>query len=244
MGSPDRNLLQALKAISAERTLEGFGRTVARELYALIRGVSTSYNEVNPQAPKAMAFIHPEPDDHWWTTYTPPFEAHMYQHPVLRHFAVTGSFGPTTWAEVDPTGAFFGTELYEQFYRPIGIHSQVVVQVPAAHGVVIGVAVNRDGTGFAADELALLAELREHLANLHRLVVLADRVRLSIELLGLSPRQAEVAMLLQEGLTNAQIARRLGISEGTVRKHIEAVFTTLGVSSRAAAVAELLTATP
>lgn len=149
MGSPDRNLLQALKAISAERTLEGFGRTVARELYALIRGVSTSYNEVNPQAPKAMAFIHPEPDDHWWTIYTPPFEAHMYQHPVLRHFAVTGSFGPTTWAEVDPTGAFFGTELYQQFYRPIGIHSQVVVQVPAAHGVVIGVAVNRDGTGFA-----------------------------------------------------------------------------------------------
>lgn len=241
--SGERGLLAALKAISGECTLAGFGRTVARELYALVPGISTSYNEVNPRAPKVMAFIHPEPDEAWWARYTPPFEAHLAQHPVLAHFAATASLGPTTWAQVDPAGAFFDTELYRQFYRPLGIHSQVVVQVPAAHGVVIGIAVNRDGTGFSAEELALLGELREHLANLHRLVVLADRVRLSIELLGLSPRQAEVARLLQEGLTNTQIARRLGISESTVRKHIEAVFTTLGVTSRAGAVARLLTAT-
>lgn len=94
MGSPDRNLLQALKAISAERTLEGFGRTVARELYALIPGVSTSYNEVNPQAPKAMAFIHPEPDDDWWTTYTPPFEAGPSRGEVTTRHYCDGSPHP------------------------------------------------------------------------------------------------------------------------------------------------------
>jgi DNA-binding CsgD family transcriptional regulator len=57
--------------------------------------------------------------------------------------------------------------------------------------------------------------------------------------LGLSPRQAEVALLLRDGLTNDQIARRLGIAPGTVRKHLEGIFTRLGVASRAAAVGRL-----
>jgi DNA-binding NarL/FixJ family response regulator len=39
-----------------------------------------------------------------------------------------------------------------------------------------------------------------------------------------------------EGLTNGQISRRLGVSEGTVRKHLENIYARLQVSSRAAAV--------
>jgi DNA-binding NarL/FixJ family response regulator len=38
------------------------------------------------------------------------------------------------------------------------------------------------------------------------------------------------------GLTNGQISRRLGVSEGTVRKHLENIYAGLQVSSRAAAV--------
>ena len=38
------------------------------------------------------------------------------------------------------------------------------------------------------------------------------------------------------GHTNAQIARRLGISEGTVRTHLENIYTRLNVSSRTAAI--------
>jgi DNA-binding CsgD family transcriptional regulator len=57
--------------------------------------------------------------------------------------------------------------------------------------------------------------------------------------LGLTARQAQVAILLVDGLTNEQIARRLGISTGTVRKHLEAVFDRLAVPSRAAAVGRL-----
>jgi len=38
------------------------------------------------------------------------------------------------------------------------------------------------------------------------------------------------------GRTNSQIARQLGISEGTVRTHLENIYQKLGVSSRTAAV--------
>lgn len=54
---------------------------------------------------------------------------------------------------------------------------------------------------------------------------------------GLTQRQAEVALALATtGATNSQLARSLEMSEGTVKKHLEIVFRTLHVESRAEAV--------
>jgi DNA-binding NarL/FixJ family response regulator len=52
----------------------------------------------------------------------------------------------------------------------------------------------------------------------------------------LTPRQTGLLQLVAAGRTNAQIARRLGISEGTVRTHLENIYERLHVSSRTAAV--------
>jgi len=52
----------------------------------------------------------------------------------------------------------------------------------------------------------------------------------------LTPRQLEVLGALARGLANKQIARELGISEGTVKQHVNAILFELGVSNRTEAV--------
>ncbi|MCB1015966.1 MAG: response regulator transcription factor, partial [Acidimicrobiales bacterium] len=48
----------------------------------------------------------------------------------------------------------------------------------------------------------------------------------------LTAREREVLALVVEGMANKQIARRLGISEKTVKAHLTSVFAALGVSDR------------
>ncbi len=57
---------------------------------------------------------------------------------------------------------------------------------------------------------------------------------------GLTRREAEVALLLAEGLSNAQMAERLFVSPHTARHHVENVMGKLEVVSRAAVAARLL----
>ena len=52
--------------------------------------------------------------------------------------------------------------------------------------------------------------------------------------LGLSAREWEVAVAVAQGLTNAEIAKTLGISRRTVATHLERIYERLGIHSRAA----------
>jgi DNA-binding NarL/FixJ family response regulator len=56
----------------------------------------------------------------------------------------------------------------------------------------------------------------------------------------LTPREIDVLRAVSEGLTNKEIARRLDISQHTVKFHLESLMRKLAVSSRAEAVAKSL----
>ena len=55
-------------------------------------------------------------------------------------------------------------------------------------------------------------------------------------LAGISPREREVLALLVDGMPNKMIARRLGISEKTVKSHLTSIFRQIGVTDRVQAI--------
>jgi DNA-binding NarL/FixJ family response regulator len=91
------------------------------------------------------------------------------------------------------------------------------------------------GSDFSEADRALLTLLRPHL---HQAYLDAERRRHPLP--ELTQRHRQLLDLLADGLTNAQIARRLGLSEGTVRTHLQHLYRRMGVSSRTAAVTRAL----
>jgi len=91
------------------------------------------------------------------------------------------------------------------------------------------------GPDFSERDRALLVLLRPHL---YQAYLDAEQHRHPVP--RLTPRQNELLRLVAAGRTNSQIARRLGISEGTVRTHLQNIYEKLGVSSRTAAVTRAL----
>jgi DNA-binding NarL/FixJ family response regulator len=55
-------------------------------------------------------------------------------------------------------------------------------------------------------------------------------------LAGISPREREVLSLLLDGMPNKLIARRLEISEKTVKSHLTSIFRSIGVTDRVQAI--------
>ena len=87
------------------------------------------------------------------------------------------------------------------------------------------------GPDFSERDRAVLTLLRPHL---HQAYLDAERRRHPVP--RLTPRHWELLHLFAAGHTNTQIARRLGVTEGTVRTHLENIYERLHVSSRTAAV--------
>lgn len=87
---------------------------------------------------------------------------------------------------------------------------------------------------------ATVESLRIDAVNRALVVELVDDALLLDEqrsISSLTEREREILDLLAEGRTNAEIAERLWISVGTVRKHLDNVYAKLGVHTRTAAAA-------
>lgn len=124
---------------------------------------------------------------------------------------------------------------YWEVMRPCGIEHELKVWLPAPVGVVRGfflvrAKLHRD---FDERDRGVLELLRPHLAHIRERW--GARRKPSI----LTRREAEVLELVALGLTNGEIAIRLFISQGTVRRHLQNVFEKLEVHTRTAAVARL-----
>jgi DNA-binding CsgD family transcriptional regulator len=121
--------------------------------------------------------------------------------------------------------------MYTECTRATGMTSEMTAHFAGSPGHAPRLLFWRAGADFGERDRLLVALLKPHLeAALHRLAPEANRSPLT-------PRQQALLRLVAEGMTNRQVARRLGVSEGTVRKHLENIYARLGVQNRAGAVA-------
>jgi DNA-binding NarL/FixJ family response regulator len=87
---------------------------------------------------------------------------------------------------------------------------------------------------------AVSARLRRVEATAARRAPAVEPEPKQLEVLGLTPREAEVLFWVAQGKSNPEIATILGIGLTTVKKHLEATFAKLGVENRTSAAAMAL----
>lgn len=124
--------------------------------------------------------------------------------------------------------------MYLEFGLP-GQSRQIAVYLPDEPGHTLRLMLWRGrGRDFSERDRLLLTLLRPHLIAAYRN---AERRRRAPAML--TPRQLELLRYVAQGYTNRQVARRMGLSEGTVRTHLNHVYERLGVTSRTAAVTRM-----
>ena len=138
----------------------------------------------------------------------------------------------TTFSDFYSLRELRATGMYADYLRPAGVEREIMLCLPSpARRTVRLVLFRGRGPDFGERDRALLTLLRPHLHRLHRAG--------SRPAPALTDRQRQLLGMVAAGYTNSQIARRLGLADSTVRKHLENIFDRLQVHSRAAAVARL-----
>lgn len=110
---------------------------------------------------------------------------------------------------------------------------ELLVGYPTSAGQSARFLIPRDhGAEFGHRELTLMEGLMPHLRSLVLESVRPGRLSRP----RITRRQQEILRAVARGQTNREIGRSLGISEATVRKHLEGAYQRLGVLSRTGAV--------
>ncbi len=127
-------------------------------------------------------------------------------------------------------------EIYTHLCRDLGTADSLRVYLPARPGEARFFFFDRDRWGFGARERLLIRALRPYLA------LWRNRwgdARCSTAAACLSEREREILGRVAAGRSNGEIAQELWLSPHTVRKHLENIYTKLGVSNRTEAAAAL-----
>lgn len=235
-------LARVLQAVGALREAERVGQhvladaAVAKALLDVIPADTASLNELDVIGQRSVADDieligedYPEEPfrqfwEHFWSSLTCCYTEQM---PRLR-------------TEVMGTGDFYSdrqwhsTGMYTEVLHPVGVEKELLIPLPAPSGIARRLVFFRGpGTPFTDDERDAAILLQPHIAR---------ALRRQARLRGARPltkRQTEILQLVAAGYDNAAIARRLGLSRDTVRKHLENIYASLEVSSRTAAVARV-----
>lgn len=90
------------------------------------------------------------------------FAAHVDEQPIMKHYLRTGDGRPRAISDFYTEEQFRGTELYRQFYGPLGVDDQIAFQLPSP-ALVVAVTLHRGWRDFPSRDRLLLNLLRPQL---------------------------------------------------------------------------------
>lgn len=191
-----------------------------------------------------------------WTPTEHEWELLKTQNPFSALARRTGDpyFSARRISDLVDMDMYSRCELFEVLDMATMPH-EIQMRMPGQHGTHWTLSMVRGGRNYSVRDLLMLDALRpaliayESQRALARMVVELQALRLAeprraaladaAEVAGtmLTARETEVLDLVARGASNAQIAERLWISPGTVRKHLEHIYLKLDVGSRTGALA-------
>jgi DNA-binding CsgD family transcriptional regulator len=237
--TPDDRLLELIGDTHDLLELDEFRVEMLAALRRAVPADWASLNDIGADAQSAVVITDPvAPAD-----LVDAFARYAHQNPIVDRYGQTGDSRPIRFSDIVSADELHALELYTEVYRPMGVEFQIAFTLPSVPGRILGIALSRGDRDFSDDERDLLDRSRSFLIQAYRNAVrytealAGARPVAAAELiaLGLTARQAEVLRLVATGLSERDIAGRLGISHRTVQKHLERAYRVMGVTSRSAA---------
>jgi DNA-binding CsgD family transcriptional regulator len=158
--------------------------------------------------------------------------SHRHEHPTCAIIERGGALAPViAVSDVVTLPELRRRRIYSERWAPDGLTDELCIPLPTQTGRTRVFILSRQTFGFSDRDHLIGTLLKPHLFELYR----ERKARLTPSSF-VTGRERDVLMCVAEGLTNMEIAGRLAISVGTVRKHLDNVFSRFGVSTRTAAV--------
>jgi DNA-binding CsgD family transcriptional regulator len=149
-------------------------------------------------------------------------------HPRFRHVELAGTVLLTS--DFVTKREWESEELFGPGWKSLPYADDLGANMVLSNGGVMSVAVMRDRRTFRKEEREILSLFLPHIETLLSPAPTPDASSLSG--LGLTRREQEVLFWVSEGKRNSEIAEILGISVGTVKRHLENLYEKLGVENR------------
>jgi len=241
------SLATALECLTSDRPWP----LITEELRRHLHGTAAVVLEVNWAEDRVHAYAWAPPDcGRYAITHKPGYATGgdigpcdtLLSHPLLRHYAKNCDLTPRTNNDLlDGTGQLV-TEAQHPLFRALGLQTSIAVPLAITGEILRTIVVARLNKGFTTAECAFVRRLQPLLIAFDRqqhnsFVPLGSASstsgsRISVRAPGLTPRETAVLGLLAEAHTAKSIARRLGLSERTVTKHLEHLYRKLDTCDR------------
>lgn len=167
--------------------------------------------------------------------------------PISDFRARVGPGDVVTMSDVVERRRYHELPIYRDYFRPAGMDHVLDLGLPAAatrHRSFVLFRATGSGD-FSHRDREVLGLLRPHLCRLEAHAALRRRLSAALDAsvagtdlvacADLTPREREIVELVAEGKTNGQIAAQLWVAPSTVKKHLENIYSKLGVGRRTAA---------